>query len=270
MATKDWVIEEVTKKFTEFNNSVADAAAKLIISPENFSPTAAAVIHSISSALVGTGIILVGLFFLVDLCNKSLMFEVSNYEVTAKLLLRFLLAKGVVDNSHLIMDWIFSGFAGILATVGSAGNLTLGSNMSQGLVDKINAMDGGVLGINYIMYYLSLQPSMLIIWGASLVCGVIVIGRMFEIMVYSTVAPLPLATLAGEVSHDTAKKFILNYISVCLQGVIILISFRLFGGIMADSFAGNTDMLTYLMLVVVFMLVLFKSGTWAKNIVGVA
>ena len=71
-------------------------------------------------------------------------------------------------------------------------------------------------------------------------------------------------------SHDTAKKFLQNYIAVCLQGIIIIIAFRLFGGIIVDSYSGNIGVLTYLMLVVVLCLTLFKSGTWAKQIVGIA
>lgn len=263
------ILNDITQKFNDFNDSIVIAVQRLILSPEKLSPTAGTLIHDLSQALIGTALVLVALFFLIDLCNKSLMFEISNYEVTAKLLLRFLLAKGIVDNSHFIMDWIFRGFSDILNKIGNVGNLSFGNSASQGIIDKINSMDGGVLGINYLLYWMSLQPTLLIMWGATIVTGVIVIGRMFEIMIYTTVAPLPLSTLAGETSHDTAKKFIMNYISVCLQGVIILIAFKIFGGLMADAFSGNIDMLTYLMFVVVFALILLKSGTWAKQVVGI-
>jgi hypothetical protein len=73
------------------------------------------------------------------------------------------------------------------------------------MIDQINVMNGGFAGINYLSFYLMLIPSMLVIFIVTLLVSIIVLGRMFEIFVYTAVAPLPVATLAGEMSHDTLK-----------------------------------------------------------------
>lgn len=258
----------ITEKFAELNTSIEEAIENLIKTPAQFAPTTGTVIDTVFNIVLSTAYILMTLFFIIDLCNKTLMFETSNYEVTVKLILRFILAKVIVENCRGIMYAIFNAFSGITTNLVTTTGSPLGDTVTQTLINHVENMDGGFLGINYILYWLELQPTMLLIWVASLITGVIVIGRMFEIMVYTAVAPLPLSTLAGEMSHDTAKKFIQSYVAVCLQGVIILIAFQLFGGIMADAYSDNIGLGKYLMLVVVFCLTLFKSGTWAKQIVG--
>jgi hypothetical protein len=46
---------------------------------------------------------------------------------------------------------------------------------------------------------------------------------------------------------------------------------HLFGSLTADAFSSSepASILTYLMTITVFALTLFKSGTWAKQIVGI-
>ena len=268
---KNDLIAYINEIFSDLNTSISNAISVLIQTPSQFAPSTDSVISLIFNTVLGTAYVLAALFFIIDLCNKTLMFETSNYEVTVKLLLRFILTKVIVENCRGIMGIIFNAFSGISTQLGG-GSLSnpLGTNVAQGLIDHVNKMDGGIFGINYLAYKLELMPTMLMLWVASIIAGVIVLGRMFEIMIYTAIAPLPLSTLAGEMSHDTAKKFLQNYIAVCLQGIIIIIAFRLFGGIIVDSYSGNIGVLTYLMLVVVLCLTLFKSGTWAKQIVGIA
>lgn len=141
------------------------------------------------------------------------MFETSNYEVVVKLLLRYVLAKVIIDNCRGIISIIFSVFSGIATSINAAGNLMLGDAAKQALIDQINVMNGGFAGINYLSFYLKLIPSVLVIFILTLLVSIIVLGRMFEIFVYTAVAPLPVATLAGEMSHDTFKKFMQGYIS---------------------------------------------------------
>lgn len=267
---KDAVEKDINSKYDGFNTSVQDAIAKLSKDPKAFSPQMGAIMETIQGSLKATAYVLCAFFFIIDLCNKTLMLETSNYEVVAKLLIRFIFAKVMVDNCSGVMGLIFAAFGGVMTKLGAAGSIALGTSAKQSVLDTLNNIDGGILGINYFIYWMGLQPSLLVIWAVSLLTGVIVLGRMFEILIYTAVAPLPISTLAGETTNDTAKKFFQNYISVCLQGVIIIIAFQLFGGMMTDAFTGNIDPIAYLMLIVVFALTLFKSGTWAKSIVGVA
>lgn len=55
-----------------------------------------------------------------------------------------------------------------------------------------------------------------------------VYGRFFKLYLYTAIAPIPLSALAGEPSQNVGKSFIKSYISVCMEGAIIVLSCIIF------------------------------------------
>lgn len=208
---KESLKQLIAESFNDLNESLQNSLGELAKAPADYAPNAAAAINGILGTIISMAYILITLFFIIDLCNKTLMFETSNYEVTVKLILRFILAKVIVENCKGIMDVIFTSFGDVIETLlgigsgsgsgssGSGSGITSpsGDSLLTTLESEIDSLDGGFLGINYIIYWLQKQPVMWLLKGAGIACGVIVIGRMFEIMIYTAIAPLPLSTLAG-------------------------------------------------------------------------
>ena len=115
-----------------------------------------------------------------------------------------------------------------------------------------------------------LQPYFLVIKAIAYIIFVIVIGRVFELSIYTIFAPLPLATFASETSHDVAKNFIKNYIATVLQIAVIVVMFLIYAGMtkyIADMFP-STKMLQVIILISLGLGVV-KSGAWSKKICGI-
>ena len=55
-----------------------------------------------------------------------------------------------------------------------------------------------------------------------------VYGRFFKLYLYTAIAPIPLSSLAGEPSQNIGKNFIKSYISVCMEGAIIVLACIIF------------------------------------------
>lgn len=55
-----------------------------------------------------------------------------------------------------------------------------------------------------------------------------VYGRFFKLYLYTAIAPIPLSALAGEPSQNVGKNFIKSYISVCMEGAIIVLACIIF------------------------------------------
>lgn len=55
-----------------------------------------------------------------------------------------------------------------------------------------------------------------------------VYGRFFKLYLYTAIAPIPLSSMAGEPSQQVAKSFIKSYISVCMEGAIIVLACIIF------------------------------------------
>lgn len=119
-----------------------------------------------------------------------------------------------------------------------------------------------------------LQPLFLIMKAIAYIIFVIVIGRVFELAVYTLLAPLPLATFASETTHEVAKNFLKNYIAVVIQIAVIVLMFVVYVGTnkyVIETFAksGSAKMLNFIVLCALGLGVM-RSGTWSKRICGIA
>ena len=118
-----------------------------------------------------------------------------------------------------------------------------------------------------------LQPFFLIMKGVAIVVFVIIIGRVFELTLYTIFAPLPLATFASDVSNDVGKSFIKNYIAVVLQIAVIVVMFMVYVGMNryflneANGFV-QTKFIQIIALITLGLGVI-KSGAWSKKICGI-
>ena len=114
------------------------------------------------------------------------------------------------------------------------------------------------------------QPYFLVMKAIAYIIFVIVIGRVFELSIYTIFAPLPLATFASEISHDVAKSFIKNYIATVLQIAVIVVMFLIYAG-MTKYIIGLFPSLPMLRMIILISLGLgvVKSGAWSKKICGI-
>lgn len=115
-----------------------------------------------------------------------------------------------------------------------------------------------------------LQPQFLILKALAIMIFVIVIGRVFELAVYTILAPLPLVTFASDTTHDVAKNFIKNYIATVLQISVIAVMFVVYVSI--NKYFGNHDFsIKMIQLVELSALGLgvVKSGAWSKKVCGI-
>ncbi|MDE5771342.1 MAG: hypothetical protein K2I06_06900 [Ruminococcus sp.] len=116
-----------------------------------------------------------------------------------------------------------------------------------------------------------LQPYFIIMKAIAIVVFVIVIGRVFELSVYTIFAPLPLATFASDTTHDVAKSFIKNYIATVLQISVIVVMFIVYVAI-NNYFTANGFInvkLIQLVELIALGLGVIKSGAWSKKICGI-
>ncbi len=124
---------------------------------------------------------------------------------------------------------------------------------------------------------IKLQPLLIIMKAIAYIIFVIVLGRVFELTVYTIFAPLPLATFASETTHDVAKNFLKNYIATVLQITVIAIMFIVYAAMniyIVQWLKVNTSftaikLINFIMLCVLGLGVI-KSGTWSKKICGIA
>ena len=222
------------------------------------------VVNTAMTAVEGVALVLVSMFFAIQLCNDAMLLKIQSYEQVFKLFFKFILAKVLVQNARGLMGIIYNGFNEIASSLGTGTFGFLDSFKPDSLIAK--PAEAGFMGINYLVKYLEAMPTYLILMGACWVITLVLIGRLFEIVVYTVIFPIPLATFAGEGWHDSAKAFIKSYAAVCLQGVVIIVMFYAFSQI--AELLGGTSTLGITVTALSLALGVAKSGQWARQAVG--
>ena len=108
-----------------------------------------------------------------------------------------------------------------------------------------------------------------------IMCAIIVIARVFELLVYTAIAPIPLATLSCEGLQDVGKGFLKSFAGVCLQSVVIIIMMIVYSTMLSSSafdFSAISNQwrgqVKLLLFTFIFGAGVMQSGSWAKKICG--
>lgn len=166
-------------------------------------------------------------FFLVGIIKTCGSFaEVKKPEQVLKLFVRFALAKAVITYGLELMLGIFKITQGIVQTIMQTAGL--GTATQTVLPQEI------ITAIENCGFFESIP-----LWAVTLIGGLFVTvisfimilsvyGRFFKIYMYTAIAPVPMATFAGEPSQGVGKSFIKGYCAVCLEGAIIILACIIF------------------------------------------
>ena len=224
----NWVVQNLQNSLNTWNKKLAEVWQLLIQSPESFKGGAIwDVILNIHGALLAIGLALLVLFFVVGVVKTCGSFtEVKKPEHALKLFIRFAIAKGVVTYGLELMIALFDICQGVIRTIMNASGF--GGTEDILLPDElIEAIEGCGFFESIPLWAVTLIGS-LIITVLSFIIIMSVYGRFFKLYMYTAIAPVPLATFAGEPTQQIGKSFLKSYAAVCLEGAIILLACIIF------------------------------------------
>ena len=185
------------------------------------------VIVSINGTLQAIGYALLVLFFLVGMVKTCGSFvEVRKPEHALKLFVRFAIAKGVITYGLELMMALYTIVQGVVSRIMATSGL--GSAGETVLPEEI------VTAVENVDFFNSIP-----LWAVTLIGGILitilsfimimsVYGRFFRIYLYTAIAPIPLASFAGEPSQSIGKNFLKSYAAVCLEGAIVVLACVIF------------------------------------------
>ena len=147
----------------------------------------------------------------------------NGYDVfLANYLIRFVAAKALVGYGMDIMLNIFSICNGIVSDM-AAGM----GGISQAMVTLPSEVQSAIENVGFlasIPLWLVTILGCLFITVLSFVMILTVYGRFFRLYMYTALAPLPLASFAGESTQSVGISFIKSYVGVCLEGAVIVLA----------------------------------------------
>lgn len=259
-------IEIIQSTFDGFNENVNNALSIITQAPESNS-TMWGVVQGVQDVILPVAMTLAVLYFFMDFLNKSMMLEFVKWENVVKSLLKIMFCKVLMEHTMDLMNLIFKFIAELTSSIGLTGNVMIGNIDYDALTEAFKASAGLS---ERMQLYMKVLPITLVMYFIIKIISLIIYGRMIQIYIYTAFAPIPLSTIAGEGMNGTAKSFLKDYASVCLQGAVMIVAIGLYGAIVKDATItpGLEGLGTLLLLSMVLVFILIKSGDWAKKIVG--
>ena len=228
MSSGNWVIDNLNNALQTWNDKLSEVWQLVAQSPTEFKGGGIwNVIVNIHGALQAIGLALLVLFFVIGVVKTCGSFaEVKKPEHALKLFIRFVLAKSVVTYGLELMMALFNIVQGIISTImRSAGfGVTTQTVLPETITQAIE--DCGFFE-SIPLWAVTLIGS-LFITVLSFIMIMSVYGRFFKLYLYTAIAPIPLASFAGEPSQSIGKSFLKGYAAVCLEGAIIVLACVIF------------------------------------------
>ncbi len=203
--------------------------AILTTSPQNFKGgTIWSIITTINGVLGAIGTALLVLFFTVGVIKTCGSFaELKRPETAVKAFIRFAIAKALIDNGLNLMVNFVTIVQSIIkkitasSSIGTALEFSIPSTV-QSKFESIGILDGAipVWAVCFIAHIAFIVIAIVLL--------LTVYGRFFRIYMYTAIAPIPLATMAGQPTEGIAKSFLKSYAGVCMQGVVIVLACIIF------------------------------------------
>ncbi len=257
-----------------------------LLTNDSLLQTATTSLPNLVSAIKATAITLCVMFFLIDFFTKSLHLQWVTWENVLMLFLKLVAAKVCVDNAELFTTILYRGFNSFINAI--SGTITQycfidGDDMTKAQYfvsasqasQIVNNYDAGFLNFQPMLLNLQISIQGLIMKIIMVLANVVVIARLFELTVYTLIAPVPLSTFACEGLSDVGKGFLKSYAAVSLQAIVLAIMFVAYSAVntaLVSGRIGSTNLTLNGVMGLVTTLTLamgvMQSGSWSKKICG--
>ena len=257
---QNWIVENLNNAFSTWNDKLSELWSLVTTSPATFKGGAVwGVMQTIHGTMLAIGYALVILFFAMSLCKNTANFhELKRPEAALHYLIRFVAAKAAVGYGMDIMLKVFEVCNGIVSEMASS----MGG-ISQAMVSLPGEVQTAIENVGFLasipLWLVTILGS-LFITVLSFIMILTVYGRFFRLYMYTALAPIPLATFAGDSTHSVGIAFLKTYVGVCMEGAVIVLACIIYAGFVGTpavaSGEATTMVWSYLAETVFNMLVL--------------
>ena len=259
--------------FDTVNTQVGEIAVQVGTTPASWNAGVFSLIRQLSETVIlpVAGLILtfVATYELIQMIlekNNMHEFDVANiYKWVFKTACAIL----ILSNTFNIVNAVFDVSQSVIAQAGGLiqGSTDITPDMLANLETTLESMElGPLLG-------LWLQSSLIGItmWALNTVIFVIVYGRMIEIYLLASLAPVPMATLANREMGNMGQNYLRSLFAVGFQGLLILVCVGIYA-VLIQGIATGGDPIGAIWgtvgYTVLLCFMLFKTGSISKSIFG--
>ena len=265
------IMGNLSGMFDSVNQQVGQIAGDVGTTPANFSPAVFSMIRNISESVIlpiaGMVLTFIACYELIQMLIEHN--NLANFETWTffKWVFKTFLAVTLISNTFNITMAVFDVAQQVISRSGGliSGSTSVSDATLTAMQATLEGMDlGPLLGL-YLQTFV-VQVTML---ALSAIIFVIVYGRMVEIYLMVSIAPIPFATFGNHEQSHTGQNYLRSLFALGFQGFLIMICVGIYAVLIQNlSFSDNiiSSIWGVLGYTVLLAFTLFKTGSLAKSV----
>lgn len=265
------IMGNLSGMFDSVNQQVGQIAGDVGTTPANFSPAVFSMIRNISESVIlpiaGMVLTFIACYELIQMLIEHN--NLANFETWTffKWVFKTFLAVTLISNTFNITMAVFDVAQQVISRSGGliSGSTSVSDATLTTMQATLEGMDlGPLLGL-YLQTFV-VQVTML---ALSAIIFVIVYGRMVEIYLMVSLAPIPFATFGNHEQSHTGQNYLRSLFALGFQGFLIMICVGIYAVLIQNlSFSDNiiSSIWGVLGYTILLAFTLFKTGSLAKSV----
>ena len=267
------IMGNLTGLFDTVNTRVGEIAVQVGTPPAAWNAGVFSLIRQISETVIlpiaGLILTFVATYELIQmLIDRNNLHDIDTW-IFFKWIFKTAAAILILSNTFNIVNAVFDVSQSVIAR--SSGIIQGSTDITPGMLDTLEATLetmglGELLGL--------FMQSMLIgftMTALNIIIFVLVYGRMLEIYMLTSLAPIPVATLSNREVGQMGQNYLKSLFAVGFQGLLILLCVGIYG-VLVQGISTSGDPIGAIWgcvgYTVLLCFMLFKTGTIAKSIFG--
>ena len=265
------IMGNLSGMFDSVNQQVGEIAGDVGMTPASFSPAVFSLIRNISESVI---VPIAGLILTFIACYELIQMiiehnNLANFEtwIFFKWIFKTFVAVMLITNCFNITMAVFDVAQHVISQSGSIiqDSTAVDDAALASMQTALEAMElGPLLGL-YLQTFV-VQVTMM---ALSAVIFVIVYGRMIEIYMITSLAPIPFATFGNREQSHTGQNYLRSLFALGFQGFLIMICVGIYA-VLIQNIAFSDDIVMSIWGVlgytVLLCFTLFKTGSLAKSV----
>lgn len=264
------IMNNLSGLFDSVNDQVGDIATQVGTSPASFSPGVFSLIRNVSESVI---VPIAGIILTFIACYELIQLiidhnNLANFEtwIFFKWIFKTFVAVTLITNTFNIVMAVFDVSQHVISSSGGiiGGSTAVTDSMLTTLETNLADMDlGPLLGLFAQSMIIGLTMKVI-----GIIIFVIVYGRMVEIYLMTSLAPIPFATFANREQSQIGQNYLRSLFALGFQGFLIMICVAIYAVLVqsvavADPINAIWGLIGY---TVLLCFTLFKTGSLAKSV----
>ena len=264
------IMNNLSGLFDSVNDQVGDIATQVGTSPASFSPGVFSLIRNVSESVI---VPIAGIILTFIVCYELIQLiidhnNLANFEtwIFFKWIFKTFVAVTLITNTFNIVMAVFDVSQHVISSSGGiiGGSTAVTDSMLATLETNLADMDlGPLLGLFAQSMIIGLTMKVI-----GIIIFVIVYGRMVEIYLMTSLAPIPFATFANREQSQIGQNYLRSLFALGFQGFLIMICVAIYA-VLVQSVAVSDPINAIWGLIgytVLLCFTLFKTGSLAKSV----